>query len=114
MKPRPILLLLPLLFFVLFCDGHSPTDPSFGQATLSGLVKDAYGSVWGGVTVSVVRPEGNVVASSLTDSHGRYSLRVLQPGQYRVWLQLGRTGGGYFVADLDLHAGQNTFDIVTR
>jgi len=50
----------------------------------------------------------------MTDDHGRYTIKQLTPGHYRVWLQLGRTGPGYFVNDVDLIEGHNTYDIVSR
>ena len=46
-----------------------------------------------------------MVADGLTNDDGRYSISRLRPGQYRVWLQLGRTGPGYFVGDIDLREG---------
>lgn len=108
-------LLLVLLFVLVSCDGASPTSPfDAGSATLSGVVADRYGSVWGGVTIGIVQPGGGVVASGATGNDGRYSIRGLHPGQYRIWLQLGRTGPGEFVGDIELREGRNTFDIVTR
>jgi hypothetical protein len=108
--------LLPgLLFALVFCDGDSPTGPLSGdRATLSGVVTDGYGNVSGGVSIGIVEPPGGVVDSGMTDDHGRYSITRLRPGPYRVWLQLGRTGPGYFVADVDLGEGHNTLDIVSR
>ena len=106
---------LVLLVLLVSCDGHSPTDPFGGRmASLSGVITDPYGNVWGGVSIGIVQPDGGVVASGLTDDHGRYAIRDLRPGLYRVWLQLGRTGPGYFVGDIDLRDGQNTLDIVSR
>lgn len=112
---KRISLFLVLLLALVSCDGHSPTDPFSGRwATLSGVVTDRYGNVWGGVSIGIVDPHGGVVASGLTDHDGRYSISRLRPGQYRVWLQLGRTGPGYFVADIDVHEGHNTFDVISR
>jgi hypothetical protein len=109
---KRISLLLALLVVLTSCDGFLPTDPSSGHsATFSGVVTDPYGNVWGGVSIGLV--QADVVASGLTDDHGRYSIR-LAPGHYRVWLQLGRTGPGYFVNDVDLMAGHNTYNIVSR
>lgn len=113
MKRMP--LLLALLFVLVSCGGHSPTDPFGGRsATLSGRVTDPYGNVWGGVSIGVVRPDGGVVDSGLTNDQGRYSIGRLTPGPYRVWLQLGRTGPGYFAADVELHEGGNTLDLISR
>lgn len=111
---RRIPFLLILLFIFISCDGHSPTDPFTERASLSGVVTDPYGHVWGGVTIGIVHPDQGVVADGLTNDQGRYSIARLRPGQYRVWLQLGRTGPGYFVGDIDLREGHNTFDIVSR
>lgn len=111
MKSLPVLLILLLAF--VSCNGSSPTDPGQGFATLTGVVKDPHGNIWGGVSIGIVKPEG-VVASGLTNDEGRYSIDRLRAGQYKVWLQLGRTGPGYFVADVDLHEGYNSLDIVSR
>ena len=70
--------------------------------------------MWGGVSIGIVQADKGVVASGLTDDRGRYSIGQLAPGHYRVWLQLGRTGQGYFVGDIDLTQGYNTYDIVSR
>jgi hypothetical protein len=111
---KRIPLLLVLLLVLVSCNGVSPTDPSGRSATLSGVVTDPYGNVWGGVAIGIVEPDGSVMTSGLTDDAGRYSISGIRPGRYRVWLQLGRTGPGYFVADLDMREGNNTFDIVSR
>lgn len=105
-------LLLVLLLALVSCNG-SPTSPFGGWAKISGVVSDPHGNIWGGVSIGIVRPEG-VVASANTNDKGRYSIDDLRPGQYKVWLQLGRTGPGYFVADVDLREGNNTLDIVSR
>jgi hypothetical protein len=113
MKRAPFLLVLALGLFS--CDGYSPTDPFAGNAaTLAGVVTDPYGRVWGGVTIGIVHAEKGVVADGLTDDKGRYSISRIRPGQYRVWLQLGRTGPGYFVGDIDLRDGHNTLNIVSQ
>ena len=113
MKRIPLPLVLLVLLSLVSCDG-SPTSPFSGSsATLSGVVKDPYGHVWGGVTIGVVAVEG-VVADGRTNDEGRYTIKRIEPGHYKIWLQLGKTGPGYFVADVDLHEGQNTLDIVSR
>jgi len=105
-------LLLSLFLLVAFTACNSPTEP-FSRADLSGVVKDQYGNVWGGVSVSAVTP-GGVAATGVTGNDGRYTIKRITPGHYRVWLQLGPTGPGYFVGDVDLHDGANTFDIVSH
>jgi hypothetical protein len=104
---------LALGILLMSCDTRSPTDPSDGWVSLSGVVTNAYGSVWGGVSVGVVNASGGVAGTAMTDQRGKYSLRLRPAGHYRVWLQLGRTGPGYFVGEIDLHPGKNTFDIVS-
>ena len=112
---KRIPLLLVFVLALVSCDGHSPTDPFVGRwATLSGRVTDRYNNVWGGVSIGMIDPNRGVVASGLTNDEGRYSIGPLDPGQYRVWLQLGRTGPGYVVADIDLREGDNRLDIVSR
>lgn len=115
MKRNPLpLVLLVLSLLLISCDGSSPTSPLTAHtATLTGVVADAYGSVWGGVTIGIVSPEG-VVADGGTNDQGRYTIRRIPPGHYKIWLQLGRTGPGYFASELNLHEGENTLDIVTR
>lgn len=108
---RPLLLHLFLLVALASC--NSPTEPQLARADLSGLVTNQYGSVWGGVSVSMVTPAG-AAATGKTDMDGRYTIRRVTPGHYRVWLQLGPTGPGSFVGEIDLHDGANTFDIVTH
>jgi hypothetical protein len=112
-KPRSLSLVF-LLLFLTSCNWLSPTDPSDERsASITGVVKNAYDSVWGGVSVGMVTETG-VAASALTGNDGRYRIRRLRPGHYRVWLQLGRTGPGGYVGEIDLQPGQNTFDIVTH
>ena len=115
-KRIPLLLLsLALLFALVSCNGHSPTDPGEARsASLSGAVTDPHGNVWGGVSIGLVEPDGGVTASAVTDNEGRYSILALRPGKYLVWLQLGRTGPGYSVGEVDLHEGHTVFDIVSH
>jgi hypothetical protein len=115
MHVKRIPLLLVLLLTLVSCNGHSPTDPFSGStASLSGRVTDPYGHVWGGVSIGIIHPDKGVIADGLTNDEGRYSISRLTPGPYRVWLQLGRTGPGYVVADIVLREGRNTLDIVSR
>ena len=112
MKRTPLFLVL--LLTVVSCNGLLPTEPSDGLATLSGVVTDPNGHAWGGVTLGIVHQERGVVADGRTNDAGRYSISRIPPGHYRVWLQLGRTGPGYFVGDIELREGHTTFDIVSR
>jgi hypothetical protein len=105
---------LVLVLLLLLTSCNRLTDPLDSRtSTLTGVVKDSYGNVWGGVSIGLVKDQG-VEASGLTGDGGRYTIRNLHTGHYRVWLQLGRTGQGSFVGDVDLQEGTNTFDIVTK
>jgi hypothetical protein len=103
-----------VLLLLLLAGCNRLTDPlNSRSSTLTGVVKDSYGNAWGGVSLGLVTDQG-VEASGLTGDGGRYTIRNVRAGHYRVWLQLGRTGPGSFVGDVDLHDGTNTFDIVTK
>jgi hypothetical protein len=115
-KRIPILLgSLALLITLVSCNGHSPTDPGEARsASLSGTVRDPHGNVWGGVGIGLVEPDGGVTADAVTDDEGRYSILALRPGKYLVWLQLGGTGPGYSVGEVEVHEGHTVFDIVSH
>lgn len=114
---KPVALsLLALLTLLLFASCHgesSPTDP-WGrfQNTLTGTVVDKYGNIWGGVTVSLSNEGG--LSSTLTDMQGRYLLRGMPPGRYRLIVRLGRLAFNDAVnTEIELHEGENVYDIVT-
>ena len=61
----------------------------FGQATISGVVRDASGAVLPGVTVEAASPALiEKVRTSVTDGTGQYAIENLRPGIYTVTFTL--------------------------
>ena len=62
---------------------------AFAQASVTGVVRDASGSVLPGVTVEVESPALiEKVRSAVTDGGGRYRIEELRPGAYSVTFKL--------------------------
>jgi hypothetical protein len=60
----------------------SPADP--GYAAISGVVRDAHGTPQMGALVELLGADLSIVASALSDQHGRYIMPTLVPGHYQV------------------------------
>src|SRR5205807_1734934 len=86
------------------------------RGEVSGVVKDASGSVLPGVTVTVTNVGTNVTAVAVTDAKGYYQVRHLNSGSYNVEAKLDgfrpvlRKGvtvrvGDVVVSDFSLQAG---------
>ena len=58
------------------------------QAGISGVIHDSTGAVIPGVTVTVTNPATNFVRSSISNEAGVYNFPVLQPGKYRIKVEL--------------------------
>src|SRR5437867_9133833 len=58
------------------------------RATVTGRVTDPDGLAMPGVTVSVINPRTNEVATAVTSTEGVYSLPFLRPGLYTVTAEL--------------------------
>jgi hypothetical protein len=74
------------------------------ESAVSGVVRDASGTPQMGALVELLRADAGVVASTLTDNHGRYILPSVLPGKYEL-----RATAAFFIPtrrpDLRLHAG---------
>jgi hypothetical protein len=74
------------------------------ESAVSGVVRDASGTPQMGALVELLRADASVVASTLTDNHGRYILPSILPGKYEL-----RATAAFFMPtrrpDLRLHAG---------
>src|SRR5262245_21919165 len=93
-------------------------------ASISGIVKDAQGSVVPGVTVEAASPVLiEKVRTSLTDGTGRYVIPNLRPGTYTITFTLTGfatvrregiqlTGTGVTTVDADMRVG-SVSDTVT-
>ena len=106
-SPRHFVALLSLLFLA--------SAVAFGQASISGTVKDAAGAAVVNATV-VARSAGNdTETTALSDSSGKYEIKGLSPGTYRVtasspgFSQLGANvsleSNGNATQDFSLSAG---------
>jgi len=74
------------------------------DAAVAGVVRDAGGTPQMGALVELLRADASVVATAMTDNHGRYILPSVLPGKYEL-----RATAAFFVPtrrpDLRLHAG---------
>jgi Carboxypeptidase regulatory-like domain len=109
---------LCLVFFVvLFCAAHAQGQAE--TATISGTATDPSGGAVAGAKVEATNVGTNVVASTVTDPAGRYTLPALPVGTYNV--QTASAGfktvvhpnvvlavGGSVVVDFSLPIGQIT------
>ncbi len=67
--------------------GHSlaaPPNASLLASAVSGTVRDIHGTPQMGTLVELLRSDDSVVASALSDDHGRYILPSIRPGQYAM------------------------------
>lgn len=72
-----------LLLFSCFSIPN-PLRAQSPSATLSGYVHDPSGAVMPGVALDVRHAESDGIYSAETDARGRYELRALPPGRYKV------------------------------
>ncbi len=74
------------------------------DAAVVGVVRDASGTPQMGALVQLFRADASLVASALSDTHGRYIMPAVLPGKYEL-----RATAAFFVPttrpDLRLHAG---------
>jgi hypothetical protein len=73
------------------CLSYSAVGQTAALGGVSGVVRDATGSVVAGVAVVITNSGTGASRSLVTDSEGHYAANFLQPGQYEVVL-----GGGSF------------------
>jgi hypothetical protein len=83
----------------------APPFPSAERdAALVGVVRDAHGTPQMGALVELMRADASLVASALTDDHGRYIIHAVNPGRYQL-----RATAAFFVPamrpNLRLQAG---------
>ena len=82
---RPI---VPLPQFVsLSPQTHQSAMSTTGPTAISGIVMDASGGILPGVTVRLTR-NGGLIAETVTNAQGRYSLSGFAPGTYEVRFML--------------------------
>jgi outer membrane receptor protein involved in Fe transport len=78
--PKPLVVSFPFLCLLLL--GSAVT--SFGQATLSGTVKDSSGAAIAGATVTARNTASGTSYTVSADSEGKYELKDVASGPYRV------------------------------
>jgi hypothetical protein len=81
--------MLQRVLFVLTCAGILVPAAAYGQASITGVVKDSSGSVLPGVTVEASSPALiEKVRSAVTDGTGQYRIVDLRPGTYTLTFAL--------------------------
>ena len=84
MRGRGLTLAWAILAVALVLSMATPALAQSGRGTISGVVKDASGSVVPGVTVTATNRGTNAVTTVTTNADGLYSLRNLPIGTYSV------------------------------
>src|SRR6201995_1201664 len=73
---------LILTVLVLGWTGSSLGAPS--KAAISGVVRDSHGTPQMGALIELLTADASMVATALTDDHGRYIIPAVLPGQYQL------------------------------
>jgi hypothetical protein len=73
---------LILTVLVLGWTGSSLGAPS--KAAVSGVVRDSHGTPQMGALVELLTADASMVATALTDDHGRYIIPAVLPGKYQL------------------------------
>ena len=84
MRGKGPILAWAILAVALILSMATPALAQSGRGTISGLVKDASGSVVPGVTVTATNRGTNAVTTATTNADGLYSFRNLPIGTYAV------------------------------
>ncbi|HEV2576210.1 MAG TPA: carboxypeptidase-like regulatory domain-containing protein [Acidobacteriaceae bacterium] len=93
---------LVLTVLVLGWSGHCKAAST--DAAISGVVRDSHGTPQMGALIELLKADATMVASALTDDHGRYIIPAVLPGKYQL-----RASAAFLVpvtrGDLRLQAG---------
>jgi outer membrane receptor protein involved in Fe transport len=81
MKTPVVLLLISILMLAVFSADAAAAKTTAG---VSGVVRDQHGDVIVGALVEARKLSSGVEAVAKTDNSGRYELRGLSPGEYRI------------------------------
>src|SRR6201996_2032033 len=73
---------LILTVLVLGWTGSSLGAPS--KAAISGVVRDSHGTPQMGALIELLTADASMVATALTDDHGRYIIPAVLPGKYQL------------------------------
>ncbi len=104
MRSKGPMLAWAILAVALILAMASPALAQSGRGTISGLVKDASGSVVPGVTVTATNRGTNALTTAATNADGLYSFRNLPLGTYSVAFSM--SGFKPFTQDgIELHLG---------
>jgi len=73
-----------LVLTVLVLGWTSSTRAAPNNAAISGVVRDSHGTPQMGALIEVLTADATMVASALTDDHGRYIIPAVLPGKYQL------------------------------
>jgi hypothetical protein len=108
MSSKRFMLAWAVVAVALILTTAAPALAQSGRGTISGLVKDASGSVVPGVTVTATDRGTNAVSTAVTNADGLYSFRNLPLGTYSVAFSM--SGFKPFTQDgIEIHLG----DVIT-
>jgi outer membrane receptor protein involved in Fe transport len=104
MKTSAGLFIAILMLAILSTIATAATDPGT-DAGVSGVVRDQHGDVIAGARVEARKLSSGVESAAKTDNTGRYEIRRLSPGEYRI--QVSRAGFSVNARTLQLSASQD-------
>jgi hypothetical protein len=64
--------------------GWTSSGLAASSAAISGVVRDSHGTPQMGALIEVLTADATMVASALTDDHGRYIIPAVLPGKYQL------------------------------
>ena len=73
-----------LVLAVLVLGWTSSSEAAPSNAAISGVVRDSHGTPQMGALIEVLTADATMVASTLTDDHGRYIIPAVLPGKYQL------------------------------
>ena len=73
-----------LVLVVLVLGWTSSSEAAPSNAAISGVVRDSHGTPQMGALIELLTGDATMVASALTDDHGRYILPAVLPGKYQL------------------------------
>ncbi len=73
-----------LVLVVLVLGWTSSSEGAPSNAAISGVVRDSHGTPQMGALIELLTGDATMVASTLTDDHGRYILPTVLPGKYQL------------------------------
>src|SRR6202012_2101609 len=72
------------LVLTVLAVGWTSSSLAASSAAISGVVRDSHGTPQMGALVELLTADATMVASALTDDHGRYIIPAVLPGKYQL------------------------------